>query len=167
MNITCFRRRSVNKMLFVWDGSTDHLDQVAEYARQNKCRVVAVIPLPHEWIYSYGTIRNDDEPAYAERMLRRAFAEATKQIKELADVELVFLFGDRITEIVRFAKTSRVSVLLMPRFEQSSFSRWIHGDLNERLDNHAPCPIVFLGTAASHSIGATNSTPSGNPSNCL
>ena len=137
-----FERTAPKPTLFVWDGTGEyiwHAERCIEECGNGK--VFAVHAMPHETIHSHRTLRNNE---HTERKLKRQFKNVVRRSAKLCKVQLDLVFGDRIAEIVRFAISMEVQTILIPRFSQSDFSIWIHGDLNERIEQQAPCPIVFL-----------------------
>ncbi|MDB4778366.1 universal stress protein [bacterium] len=88
-----------------------------------------------------------------------AFRLATTSKPRLKAAAFRVLFGDTVREIARFAELYKATVVLVPAYEQSSFSRWIHGNLNERLIRKMDCDLVFLNWASKTSQGtATRET---------
>ena len=147
MNHLEFLRIDTKQIVFVWDGSDRHIDSAEQFVGQFENVVVhSLHAMPHESIYSYGPCRQSrDEMASFERRLHREYRKAVRSAQNLGRrSRFEVLFGDRINEIVRFAEIVKARFILTPRFEQSNFSRWIHGDLNERIVRQTTCPVVFL-----------------------
>lgn len=145
------KRRDPKRILFVWDGTRRHVETADDLAEsfEDVC-VYAVRALPHESIHAYSTSGLAQlEPSKLEREMRADFRKATRQSRHLATAKFEIVFGERITEILELAATIKASAILIPRFQQSSFSKWIHGDLNERIKTKSPCPVVLL-DAATH-----------------
>lgn len=141
-----FHPTAKTRTLFVWDGTKDHLWH-AELCISAQCvdEILVVHPMPHESIYGDVTCCGKaDEKVSCERELRRIFGKLTRGSVNLCGQRLRFLYGDRIREVIEFAKSNHVANVLMPRFCQSAFSKWIHGDLNELVVAEAHCPVVFL-----------------------
>ena len=135
MKIQSTKRVAENRSLFVWNGSSDGFavaDQLI--ANSGPTAVYVVHAMPHGSIYQYGGIRSSGAPInQVEMKLRQSYREMAEQFTSFRDVNLTLLFGDRVQEIARFANQFKIASILMPSFEQSSFSRWLHGDLNTQL----------------------------------
>ena len=140
-------KRQPKRVLFVWDRTLAGLNAASRIvSRDPEMTVVsAVHVMPHESIYSYGTVyQSKTRQPYVVQELNEEFAWQLECCGEWKDVRLEILFGDRITEICRFAKSRRADLIVMPRFRQSRFSNWIHGDLNQLVVQKAPCGVCFL-----------------------
>ena len=139
-------RSARKKILFVWDGTSQQLWCADNNLNHHSDATILVVhAMPHESIYSYGTLKpNAENATYVERKLRDRFRAIARRTKVFRGVKLELLFGDRVSEIIRFAESMQVQSIVMTSFKQSGFSRWIHGNLNERLEQRAPCPITFL-----------------------
>lgn len=150
MNQIKFKSNETNRVLFVWDGSNSYVREADQFSRVVENVVVhAVHVMPHESIYGYGAINQEaEELTSTERRLYRAFDSATRTAPSLDRSRFEILFGERVSEIVRVAEVMKVKFILLPPFQQSSFSRWIHGDLNERIAKKAHCPVMFLESGA-------------------
>lgn len=143
MNDPNLDRCDVDKVLFVWDGTERFIKAADELIGSfSGSSIHAMHAVPHESIHDCGALdMRINCPSRLERRLyrdfekarRRDFEKATHQSTYLKKAKLEILFGDRIKEIVRFSRDTKVNVILLPQFKQSLFSRWIHGDLNERL----------------------------------
>ena len=157
MRMLKFNRITPTRILLVWNGTRDHIQHAEQCIEAAKVgSVLAVHAMPHESIYSYGAARHSrDEGNYAERKLKKRFREVVQHSNVFEGTQLELLFGDQVTEISRFAKAMKVQSILFPRFAQSAFSKWVHGDLNERMARRAPCPIIFLQS----SNGKSNESP--------
>ncbi len=148
MQVPYFERTVEQRILFVWDGTNDHIWHAERCLKTGGGgNVIVVHAMPHESIYSYGAVRVDrHESEHLKAVLRDRFMNMARDAGCLRDAKFELLFGDRVTETIRFAEAMKVQQILLPRFTQSSFSKWIHGDLNDRLVEKARCPIVFLKT---------------------
>lgn len=147
------KSRVPERILFVWDGSHRDVRVADRFLKHlGEPRVYAVHALPHESIYSYGTVgQTYHETCELERNLTRAFRDATVRTDYLSRASFQLLFGDRVSEIARFASLIKATNVIAPLFEQSSFSRWIHGDLNSKLAKKLECRLVLLGNERNHS----------------
>lgn len=139
-------REWTERALFVWEPgnwSQATMDKL-EYLLVGK-HVAAVHAMPHESIYSYGDVSclSKDKPRAIEQ-LEREFRHQASSVVALHQCSFEILFGDRVQKIVAVARRLQVEKIVMSRFKQSSFSKWIHGDLNEKLEAEAPCPVFFL-----------------------
>lgn len=158
MNHLDFSRTETKKIVFVWDGTTRSIDSAENFVeRFNNPVVHCVHIMPHESIYSYGTcIQTRGEMHYLEKLLHQYYEKAVRSSQTLRrESRFEVLFGDRVSEIVRFGKFTKANLILTPRFEQSNFSKWVHGDLNERIASKASCPVFFL-EAKSNTIPAVD-----------
>lgn len=138
------------RILLVWDGTKQFLSSADRLIRQLRGeRVFAIHPMPHESIYNYGSVNclSGIKPHAAER-LEKKYRRQTRHIRLLQESSFELLIGDRIDEIVIAAAQLQTKFVLMPRFEQSTFSRWMHGDLNEKIKARATCPVIFLESAS-------------------
>lgn len=146
MKIHGHNRFATKRILFIWDG-TDQLIKLADAiagAIEN-ASIHAIHLMPHESSRAYGTIGSPQtEVPLLERNLRQAFRKATRQTRLLKHASFEILYGDRITIATRVASIIKANCILTSRFDQSCFSKWIHGDLNERLVKGSPCRVVFL-----------------------
>ena len=107
--------------------------------------VHAVHVMPHESIHSYGTVQKSFERmTWPEQQLQDRYRRSIAHTRNLTTSSLGLRFGERINEIVRRAAELKAKFILIPKFEQSSFSKWIHGDLNERIASIANCPVILL-----------------------
>ncbi len=146
MIIHRFNRPLESRVLFVWDG-TDRFNTSADrFVRllQGQ-RVYAVHAMPHESIHSYGSVNCETKPkSPAAASIEDKFRNQVSRLKTLRRSSFELLFGDRINEIVVTAAQLQAKMILMPRFEQMAFSKWIHGDLNAKIRARATCPVIFL-----------------------
>lgn len=161
MNALNFNRYFTNKTLFVWEGTERFIGSADELASSFKnAPVHAIYPVPHEHVHTYGAFACfQDEPPRLERPLRRAFEQATRRCDCLRNVKLEILCGDRITEIVRWSGIIKAKTILLPPFEQTAFSKWLHGDLNKRIVAKAPCDVMFLDDTHPDRIEMSDSHP--------
>jgi len=84
---------------------------------------------------------------------------ATSKSKRLGACKLEIGFGDRIGEIVRYAEILRANAILMPQFQQSVFSSWIHGNLNRRINEKVNCETMFYDSDSEiWSVGSKSSS---------
>jgi nucleotide-binding universal stress UspA family protein len=154
MDIEQFKWPEFKKVVLVWTRSDDFVSSAEDVVAgmDGDLKVYAVHAMPNESIYSSGAFSfgRGSESAY-ERELRKEFFEAVDESELLRQAKFEVVFGDRIAEIKRFAEVINAGVILMPRFEQSSFSKWIHGDLNRRIADNAPCSVIFLDACDSKS----------------
>lgn len=136
-------------VLFAWDGTKQFIASADHFVGQIKPVSLRVVhAMPHESIYTYGTVgREFDQESWQEQCLKNEFRSLVNRTDNLASAKLELLFGDRVREIVRYADQRHADFILMPRFKQSSFSKWIHGDLNQKIAGKARCRVVFLETA--------------------
>jgi len=146
MNLGNSQQLKAAKVLFVWDGSADFIRSADQFISTLNCaQVCGVHAMPHESIHSYSTVACEEkELSRLERKLHRSFKKQADSSKYLKTAKLELLFGDRIAEIARFASLSKQNYVLVPRFEQTSFSKWIHGDLNQKLAKRLDCAVVYL-----------------------
>lgn len=145
MIIHATNRWGVTRVLFAWDGRPRSVKTVEEFLSTIKNPSVHSVHLmPHESIRAYGTaVSFDCEPTAFENKLRLVFNEASRFTRFMKYSQLELIFGERVNEIVRVATLINCDVIFVPKFEQSQFSRWLHGDLNKRLVNDSPCQVVF------------------------
>lgn len=147
MDIEQFKWPEVKRVVLVWTRSDEFIASAERIVAGMKgdLKIYAVHAMPHESIYSAGTYSfgSGAESAY-ERELRKEFFEAVDESELLRQAKFEVVFGDRISEINRFAEVINAGAILMPRLEQSGFSKWIHGDLNHRIAGNASCPVLFL-----------------------
>ena len=146
MNLDNSNKTKATKVLFVWDGSADFIRSADQFVSTlGNAQIGAMHTMPHESIHSYSTVVCEEkEPSRLERKLHLCYKRQVERSKHLKATKLEILFGDRIAEIVRFASLSKTNYVLMARFEQTSFSKWIHGDLNQKLVKRLDCAVVYL-----------------------
>ena len=136
------------KVVFVWDRSKNGIAQAVHQAGpllENASCLLVVHVMPHESIYTYSSLHENE--SQASQLIQLLHAELLHQIKRYDCFDrcsFQLLFGDRIHEICHFAKRARADVIVTPRFRQSAFSKWIHGDLNESMKQQAPCEVFCL-----------------------
>ena len=141
-------RITFRTVLFNWDGTKQFVAEADRIIDSlGPVRVCAVHTLPHESIYSYVALcERGNRSNWLEENLRAKFREVTKGLSNFDSIEPMLLFGDKINELVRCANRIKADFLLTPPFEQSSFSKWIHGDLNVKLKSKANGKVVLLGS---------------------
>ena len=146
MNLDNSKQLKTTKVLFVWDGSADFIRSADQFITTLNCALVsAVHAMPHESIHSYSTVVCEEkELSRLEHKLHQSFKKQVERSEHLKATKLELLFGDQIAEISRFASLSKKNYVLVPRFEQTSFSKWIHGDLNQKLAKRLDCAVVYL-----------------------
>ncbi|QEG20743.1 universal stress protein [Mariniblastus fucicola] len=147
-------RYEPRELLFVWDGTKKSIAIADRYVGTLKDVSVACLRvMPHESIYAYSTPGHSDlPPSRLETKIRTVFDNAVKCSSSLAGARLEIDFGDRVSTIVRYAEFCKAKVILMPRFEQSRFSIWIHGDLNKRIEEQSNCSVVFYDSESGDQI---------------
>jgi len=145
MNYPKVERLPTKKVLFVWDGTKHSVKTADLFASKIQfVSVRSVHVIPHESIYAYGVAGHvHDEKTVQERRLQSAFEKVTRSTSNFRNAKLELLFGERIVEIARLASIVKADFILMPTFNQSLFSNWLHGDLNSRMQNKASCPVTF------------------------
>jgi nucleotide-binding universal stress UspA family protein len=135
-----------SRILFVWDGTDQFISAADAFLETIEDRSVhAVHAMPHESIYAYGSVNriSGEKPRQARR-LEKLYRKQTSRSQALRDSSFEILFGERISEITILASQLRAKFIVTPRFEQSTFSIWLHGDLNENLAKKASCPVIVL-----------------------
>lgn len=142
-----FLRVDKKKIVFVWDEEDRVVESADKFAKQIENSVVhSVRAMPHESIYSLGTrMHPSRDMVTLERQQHLSYWNSVK-LTELLSIKSKFevLFGDRIEEVVRYATLVNAEYVLTQRFEQASFSKWIHGDLDLRLAQKVRCPVIFI-----------------------
>lgn len=140
-----FNRQRSNRVLFVWDGTKQSIriaDEVLDSRKEMSIRCLHV--LPHESFCAYATAGHSElEPRRIELRLRSQFQKSVAASKHLSGSMLEIIFGDRINETLRYSRITKANLLLMPKFEQSLFSSWIHGDLNRRIVKKVTCSVLL------------------------
>ena len=141
-----WNRPESNLVLFAWDGSNKFIKSADRFlSLLGDATVHSVHAMPHESIYSYGPVpKTSGRRTWPEQQLQDAYIRATASSKHLSSASFGLLFGERIHEIAACAADLNAKFILVPRFEQSSFSKWIHGDLNERVIEKANCSVILL-----------------------
>lgn len=135
-------RRS--RVLFVWDGTNDYIAAAnLRLARIGNAEAVAVQAVPNAAVYG-NTLKVDNDPTYVTTILKTGYELAVRHSPYLRNTRLHLLVGDRIELIANFASVNGIDLVLLPPFEQSAFSKWIHGDLNARISNELTCPVQML-----------------------
>jgi nucleotide-binding universal stress UspA family protein len=135
-----------SRILFVWDGSDKFIKSAESFAQLIEDRsIYAIHAMPHESIYNYNSVisRPAPKPQPAQD-LEAQFRKQVSRTKALKEAKFEILFGDRVNEILISAAQLQAKYIAMPRFKQSNFSRWMHGDLNEKITKKATCPVIFL-----------------------
>ncbi|MFK7770453.1 MAG: hypothetical protein AB8B55_24800 [Mariniblastus sp.] len=147
MNHIDFMRIGTPKIVFVWDGTDRFVEAADRFVSEIPHAVVhSLLAMPHESLHSYSLFREPQEEVESfQNRLQQEYAAAIASTHTLCRrSRLEILFGDRVYEAVRHTQIIRATRILTPRFVQSKFSKWIHGDLNQRLVRKAACPVVFL-----------------------
>lgn len=139
-------RPATENVLLVWDGTTKFIKSADRFVSLlDDVSVHAVHAMPHESIYSYGTVpKSVQRTTWPEQQLEDCYRSSIARASNLHSSRFRLLFGERINEIVLCAAELKAKFILLPKFEQSSFSKWIHGDLNERITDKAHCPVILL-----------------------
>ena len=135
------------RALFVWDGTNRFVQNADQFIDLFEDQIVyAVHAMPHESIYAHGTVSHSclNEYSSLERQFHSSFHRSVRNSKHLRQASFELLFGDRINEIARFASLIKATFVLIPSFRQSTFSKWVHGDLNEKISRKSNCPVIFL-----------------------
>lgn len=136
------------RVVFLWDGTQKMVDAAVRQAKEqmSECQTLhAIHAMPHESVYSMGEFGGGDgrEPlAIAE--LRKQFRHQVRKHTCLKRSGLNILFGERIREIGSYTRIVKADLLIAAPFKQSSFSKWIFGDLNERLINETDVDVMFV-----------------------
>ena len=135
-------------VLFVWDGRPKSVRTVGRaLAPLRNVGIFAVRLLPHKSGFLCGNIgQANGETSLYERKIRRGFAQATGRITNLQNVPLECLYGDQVEQISWFASLIQAELVIAPRFQQSEFSMWLHGNLNDRLRSAVDSKVVFVGS---------------------
>ena len=60
------------------------------------------------------------------------------------DVKIDVEIGDPSTEIIDYAKTNGVDLIVMPSHGRKGVSRFLLGSVTERVVRLAPCPVLVL-----------------------
>lgn len=167
MNILSSKHFADKKALFVWDGSGQWLEKADRViSSMGTDAVYAVHAMPHESIYHYGGVCKDSKRInWMEMELCTNFEDKAKSLDSFRDVSLTLLFGEKVIEIARFTNRFKVDTVVMPRFEQSSFSKWLHGDLNAKLASKVFGSITILNDKtifATPKASRTRETPKAN-----
>ncbi len=133
------------KVLFVWDGTAKFISSADRFVRILHGHSVHVVhALPHASIDGAAGSPQTQEKSIVQKRLEKAFRRQADGSRFLQDSSFELLLGDRVNEIVVMAAQLQAKFILMPKFEQSTFSKWIHGDLNEKIRAKATCPVIFL-----------------------
>ena len=93
--------------------------------------------------YATSALSLNKTTSIEERLIEK-FSRISLGYSRLENAKIELVFGERINEVVRLARMLKAMAILIPHFRQSAFSKWIHGDLNDRIKSLAPCPVVFL-----------------------
>ena len=134
-----------DRVLFVWDGTKPSVAIADQYIQASGIAAASCLHvMPHESICAYATPGYSDlPPRRLEKKIRDRFGTAAGRTENLRLAKLEIVFGDRIQEVLRYGEIVKATSILMPVFQQSRFSSWIHGDLNQRLFDSASCPVTF------------------------
>ena len=132
-------------VLFVWDGTRNSIAVAQKFCANIKDALICPVSVqPHESICVYGAAQYDSgEPNNHERRLRQKFRRHVKGFPLFQGRKLELQFGERVEVITRIASLIHAKFILLPRFEQSMFSIWVHGDLNERIQSKISVPVTF------------------------
>lgn len=142
------------KILVAWDGTRSFIQEAEIFLTLfENISLHVVQSLPHESIHSYGTVgRTRYVSSSMECDLYRTFLDHSQSTRTLRRAKFDVIYGDRICEIIRFSECIGAQFMVMPAFEQTAFSRWIHGDLNQRVVSKAPCTVFLLSPAHSQLV---------------
>ena len=152
-----WRIKYKNAFCLPWDGSHETIRDAMNPARpalENHSGLLAIHAMPHESIYTYGATSNQgSRPPAKIQNFSEDFRIRTKIFVCFESVNLIIAFGDRIHEICFYANKVKADLIVAAYFRQPGFSKWSHGDLNQRLVARAPCEVLFVGEGEPNSPG--------------
>ena len=87
MKVQNNERQFVEKTVFVWDGTSGHISLAEQWLKGiGGGNVIAVHAMPHESIYTYGSIAQEsDESPYFERCLTKRFEKLTQRTQAMPE----------------------------------------------------------------------------------
>jgi nucleotide-binding universal stress UspA family protein len=142
----------LKKILYPTDFSESSLEAMkyaVSFARDYKARLV-LMHVVNEQIFSEGL--NLPRLAAPEALGQELAAEAERQMRTLipvdvragVDIEHVILRGMPFFEIIRYAKSNEVDLIVIGTHGRSGMEHIIFGSTAEKVVRKAPCPVLSV-----------------------
>lgn len=155
------KRRPVkvfNKILLPLDGSDigeASLAYITEIAQKLKSEVTLLSVI--ETSRRVRTIGGRDYIHYPEQQIEKTkadindyLAKTTKQLTESGiNVRSIVKEGDAANEIIKFAKQSKIRLIVMSSHGRSGMSEWVFGSVSNKVLHAGKTPLLFVGTPQS------------------
>jgi len=149
--------RTVKKILVATDFS-ENAHKALEYglifARQLGARLylTTVNELsPIRWAIHEGLLREDDTDETVQQRLKEFTNQKCADLLKGADcsdvdLQVVILSGDAATEIVNYARTNSIDLIVMGRrgFGRNPLIKEILGSVSDKVIRRAPCPVMVV-----------------------
>jgi nucleotide-binding universal stress UspA family protein len=138
--------KGYRKILIAVNGSKDVLKEGLQLARDEKCwvTVVKVIP-PYKGDLNLVGIKNIED------VLDNDGARAVSDIKDIAKKEGALIKtrleeGEVDKKIVEVAEDERCDLIIMGAQKRNWLRKFFGDNVVEKVINHAPCPVLVVGT---------------------
>lgn len=134
------------------ESAFDYAKEQLELAGKEKSKitllkVIAAVP-PASINFEYGLALPDKKG-----MLEKAYKHATEQIQEIAEKQFTGLPVETVVvkpkkavylEIIKFAKTNNVSLIVMSTHGRTGAKHFLLGSVAERVIRRSPCPVMVV-----------------------
>lgn len=134
------------------ESAFDYAKEQLELAGKEKSKitllkVIAAVP-PASINFEYGLALPDKKG-----ILERAYKHATEQIQEIAEKQFAGLPVETVVvkpkkavyqEIIKFAKTNNVSLIVMSTHGRTGAKHFLLGSVAERVIRRSPCPVMVV-----------------------
>ncbi len=134
------------------ESAFDYAKEQLELAGKEKSKitllkVIAAVP-PASINFEYGLALPNKKG-----MLEKAYKHATEQIQEIAEEQFAGLPVETVVvkpkkavyqEIIKFAKTNNVSLIVMSTHGRTGAKHFLLGSVAERVIRRSPCPVMVV-----------------------
>lgn len=134
------------------ESAFDYAKEQLELAGKEKSKitllkVIAAVP-PASINFEYGLALPNKKG-----LLERAYKHATEQIQEIAEKQFTGLPVETVVvkpkkavyqEIIKFAKTNNVSLIVMSTHGRTGAKHFLLGSVAERVIRRSPCPVMVV-----------------------
>jgi nucleotide-binding universal stress UspA family protein len=134
------------------ESAFDYAKEQLELAGKEKSKitllkVIAAVP-PASINFEYGLALPNKKG-----MLEKAYKHATEQIQEIAEKQFAGLPVETVVvkpkkavylEIIKFAKTNNVSLIVMSTHGRTGAKHFLLGSVAERVIRRSPCPVMVV-----------------------
>ncbi|MEK6527455.1 MAG: universal stress protein [Nitrospirota bacterium] len=142
---------NIEKILFPTDfseGATHALPYAVDLARHYNANLCIL-----HVIYDIAKATNSHIPHISADELYKGIAEWAQEeigkcciedVRGLKDVKRVILKGIPYEEIIKFAETEKIDIIVMGTYGRMGLERFLFGSTAERVVRRAPCPVMTV-----------------------